>query len=134
MCTLYECTTCPKKTRFLWKTGCYFPKLFLNSKISCISTPFKKEISILSVIAEKLRLINICITACCSKRVVKNLDFWTHFREKIQNILLIFTIFKQNKNSGSTTKTFLTIFFFFFWGQYLFRTSSLAKINGHSRM
>ena len=38
---------------FLGKTGCYFQKLYSNSKISCIS--FKKEISILSHITKTLK-------------------------------------------------------------------------------
>ena len=33
---------CPKNT-FLGKTGWYFPKPFLNSKIGCISTSFIKK-------------------------------------------------------------------------------------------
>ena len=50
----------PKKNLlwFLGKTRWYFPKLFLNSKISCIYMSFKLEISILSHIAKSCRLIN----------------------------------------------------------------------------
>ena len=40
---------------FLGHTGWYFPKLFLNYKINCISTSFTKEISILSNITKKLQ-------------------------------------------------------------------------------
>ena len=52
-------TACPKKPAiygFLRKTGLYFPKLFLNSKTSCISTSFKKN-SILSHMAKKLQVL-----------------------------------------------------------------------------
>ena len=49
-------TGCPNKLKgFLGKTGWYFPKIFLISKISCISTSFKKEIGFLSHIAKKLQ-------------------------------------------------------------------------------
>ena len=41
----YTITPCPKKPLRIFKTGCYFPKLLLNSKVSCIFTSFKKEIS-----------------------------------------------------------------------------------------
>ena len=40
---------------FLRHTGCYFPKLFLNSKISCISTSLKKEIGIPSLREKKFQ-------------------------------------------------------------------------------
>ena len=40
---------------FLGKPGWYSPKLSGNSKISCISTSFEKEVSILSHIAKKLK-------------------------------------------------------------------------------
>ena len=45
----------PQFFGFLGKTGQFFSKLFLNSKTSCISTSFKKRISILSHIGKKLQ-------------------------------------------------------------------------------
>ena len=51
-------TGCPRKTsvkEFLGKTGQFFSKLFLNYKIYCISTSFKRRICILSHIGKKLQ-------------------------------------------------------------------------------
>ena len=40
---------------FLGHTVKYYPKLILNSKTICVSKSFKKEISLLSHIAKKLK-------------------------------------------------------------------------------
>ena len=53
---------------FLGHTGWYFPKPFLNYKISCISTSFKKGISILSHIAKMLKAhhyLQTCVVIFC---------------------------------------------------------------------
>ena len=55
---LYNCKIIqhvPKKLRIFGWIGRYFLKLTLNSKISCISTSFEKEIRVLSHIAKKLQ-------------------------------------------------------------------------------
>jgi hypothetical protein len=54
--TFVSFTGCPKNffTYFLERLDHIFQKVFLNSKISCISTSFKKEINNLSHKAKKL--------------------------------------------------------------------------------
>ena len=60
---IFNNTWCQKKIKTLifvrGKTGWYFPILFLNSKIICISTSFKKEITILIHIAKNLQVFHI---------------------------------------------------------------------------
>ena len=46
--------------------------MFVNSKINCVSTTFKEEISILSLIEKSYRPGNICKTAFSSQKCVKN--------------------------------------------------------------
>ena len=33
-----------QKKKIIGKTGCFFPKQFLNSKINCVSMPFKNKL------------------------------------------------------------------------------------------
>ena len=57
---------------------------FENIKISCISTPFKKEISLLSHVAKKLQPVNICKTAYSSQGCVNNMVFGLILEKKIK--------------------------------------------------
>ena len=79
-----------------------FPKLILNYETSCISTSFKREISILSHIEK-----NIFKTATISQGCVVKHGFWANFRRKNQTIVSInSTILKlENQIVRSTTKT-----------------------------
>ena len=63
-------TACPQK-----HTGWYFSKLFINSKISCISTSFVKEIRILSHISKSYKPVNIFKPAYSRQGCVKNKIF-----------------------------------------------------------
>ena len=90
-----------------------FSKTVFDYIISCISTSFKKEISILSHIVQKLQ-VRQYLQNCkiCSQESVKKLDFLANFKDIIRTILSInSTFFKleaQIKDViSTTTKTVL---------------------------
>ena len=58
------------------------PKLFLNSKISCISASFRKEISILSYIAKKLQARQYLKMSYSSQGYVEKHKFLAYVRRK----------------------------------------------------
>ena len=71
---------------FLGKTRQFFSKLFLNSKMSCISTSFKKRISILSHIGKKLQ----------ARQFLQNhLSEKAHGSKKLSQFFFFFLIFSN---------------------------------------
>ena len=82
-----------------------------NSKISCISTISKKEISILSHIAKKLQAYHYLQNCLLQSGMGKKHGFWAILKEKKFTILSInFSFIKletQDSNVSSTTKTVL---------------------------
>ena len=87
----YSMSQNKRKIGFLGLTGWYFPKL--NSKISCLSTSFKKEISIPSNIAKKIMAREYLKHSFICQICVKRYDLRASFRRNIQTILSINSTF-----------------------------------------